>query len=228
MKDLRNIRLLPTLAAALLVFAVLRTTGLVRSLAGEPAHAESTHGAAVPKPTAGHAPQPAAPAPAVVAAPAVPVLPPPPPEVTEAERSLLQELRGRRTEIEAKEKALAAREALLSATEHRLSSRVEELQSLQSRLEGLDTVRREKEEANWRSLVRTYETMRPRDAAAIMNDLDPAVMVPVLDRMKEAKTAAILAAMQPDRARTATMLLAQQRAKQVQDSPESPKKPPQG
>ena len=46
--------------------------------------------------------------------------------------------------------------------------------------------------------------MKPRDAAAIFNDLDMPVLLQVLDRMKEAKAAPILAAMQPDRAREAT------------------------
>jgi flagellar motility protein MotE (MotC chaperone) len=76
--------------------------------------------------------------------------------------------------------------------------------SLQARLEQLDQTRRERDDANWRGLVKTYEAMRPRDAAAILNDMDPPVLLQVLDRMKEAKAALVLAAMQPDRARTAT------------------------
>ena len=56
-----------------------------------------------------------------------------------------------------------------------------------------------------------YENMKPRDAATIMNDMEMTVLLPVLDRMKEAKVARILAAMQPDKARQATAELAQLR-----------------
>jgi flagellar motility protein MotE (MotC chaperone) len=89
--------------------------------------------------------------------------------------------------------------------------RVAELTSLQKRLEQLDGQRRQREEASWAGLVKTYETMPPRDAAAIFNDLDKQVLLNVLDRMKERNAAAILAAMQPERARQVTAELARMR-----------------
>ena len=61
--------------------------------------------------------------------------------------------------------------------------------------------------------MKLYETMKPRDAATIFNDLDLTVLLQVLDRMKEAKSAMVLAAMQPERARQVTERLAQMRAK---------------
>lgn len=145
------------------------------------------------------------------AAPAPPAEPP----VNEAERALLLDLRARRTVLEAREQALANREATQAAAEQHLSERLAQLTALQTRLEQLDQTRRERDDANWRSLVKTYETMRPRDAATILNDLDPPVLLQVLDRMKEAKAALVLAAMQPDRARTATAALAQFRTRSV-------------
>ena len=62
-------------------------------------------------------------------------------------------------------------------------------------------------------MVKTYETMRPRDAAAIFNDLDQPVLLQVLDRMKETKAAPVLAAMQPERARVITADLAKWRTR---------------
>jgi flagellar motility protein MotE (MotC chaperone) len=53
--------------------------------------------------------------------------------------------------------------------------------------------------------------MKPRDAATIFNDLQMPVLLQVLDRMKEAKAAVILAAMNPDKARDVTAELAQMR-----------------
>ncbi len=137
---------------------------------------------------------------------------PAPPPVGDAERALLQDLRSRKLEIDARDRATSEREAVLSAAEHKLSERVDQLAALQTRLEALDTERKRHDEANWTGLVHTYEAMKPRDAASIFNDLDLAVLLPVLDRMKEGKAALVLAAMQPERARLVTTKLAQQRS----------------
>ena len=135
------------------------------------------------------------------------------PAAAEAERTLLQELRARRVQLDERTQAVAKREALLAAAEIRLSERVDQLAIVQARLEALETTRRERDEANWRGLVKTYEAMRPRDAAAIFNELEQPVLMQVLDRMKEAKAALVLAAMQPERARAATAQLAQWRTR---------------
>jgi flagellar motility protein MotE (MotC chaperone) len=111
---------------------------------------------------------------------------------------------------------------VLAAAEARLNARLDELSDLQKRLESLDAARRDHEEANWRGLVRLYESMKPRDAGAIFNDLDLPVLLPILDRMKEAKAAAILSAMQPERARLVTAELAQMRAHATTVPPASP------
>ena len=137
------------------------------------------------------------------------------PPVEEAERAVLLDLRARRTVLEGREQAMAAREAIQVAAERRLTERVAELTALQTRLEQLDQTRRERDDANWRGLVKTYEAMRPRDAAAILNELETPVLLQVLDRMKEAKAALVLAAMLPDRARAATTGLAQMRSRSV-------------
>ncbi len=134
-----------------------------------------------------------------------------PPPVTDAERVVLLELRQRRQELDARDAALTVRESMLIAAEHKLTARVAELQALQKKLEALETVRKEREDASWQGLVRLYEAMKPRDAAAIFNDLDMPVLLQVVDRMKEAKAAPVLAAMQPDKARDLTAKLAQMR-----------------
>ena len=49
--------------------------------------------------------------------------------------------------------------------------RVEELGALQKKLQDLEAARQQREEAGWQGLVKLYETMKPRDAAVIFNDL---------------------------------------------------------
>lgn len=161
----------------------------------------------------GPAPAPAQQRPAPAAPPAPPAEPPPPTPDQLAERALLESLRGRRAELDQREQALAAREMVQQAAERRLTQRIEELATLQQRLEGLQRQAGEREEAGWRQMVKLYEGMRPRDAAAIFNELEMGVLVQVVDRMREAKAAPVLGAMQPDRARLLTTELARHRAR---------------
>jgi len=164
----------------------------------------------------------AATAPAETAAAITPVKvePPPPapkapeetlPPVTDGERAVLLELRQRRQELDARDAALVARESVLAAAEQKITARVAELQTLQKKLEALDAARQQREDASWQGLVKVYEVMKPRDAAAIFNDLEMPVLLQVVDRMKEAKAAPVLAAMQPDKARDLTTKLAEMR-----------------
>jgi flagellar motility protein MotE (MotC chaperone) len=207
-------RLLPVAIAAMAALFVVKAEGLLGLLRG---------GAAVVAPA--RAADPPAPAPAPPAAPAsaarpaspAPAAPAPsaPDPATAAERALLEQLRARRTEIEAREQAVAAQEMVLAATERRLARRIEELAAMQQRLEALDRARNEREEAGWRGLVRTYEAMRPRDAAAIFNELEMPVLVEIIDRMGERKAAPVIGAMRPEQARLVTTELARHRARRT-------------
>jgi flagellar motility protein MotE (MotC chaperone) len=60
--------------------------------------------------------------------------------------------------------------------------------------------------------VKIYETMKPKDAARIFEQLDMPVLLGVLERMKEMKSSAILAAMDASKAKAATMALAERHA----------------
>jgi flagellar motility protein MotE (MotC chaperone) len=153
-------------------------------------------------------PQPAGQPPHVADIPPVPEGPAP---MTDGEKAVLLDLRERREQLDAREAALANRESMLAAAEKHLSAQIGELQALQQRLEALDAKNTEQETAAWQGLVKVYETMKPRDAAAIFNDLGMPVLISVIDRMKEAKAAAILAAMVPDKARDVTTQLALKR-----------------
>ena len=220
-----HLRALPLSILAMAGLLALKGAHLMQAAGGAPAALATASRAMLPAAhaasheAASHTPAPAAHVPetrssqaqAVLPAPALPAEPP----VDEAERAILLDLRARRTVLEAREQAMAAREAIQVTAERRLTERVAELTALQARLEQLDQSRRDRDDANWRGLVKTYEAMRPRDAAAILNDLETPVLLQVLDRMKEAKAALVLAAMLPDRARSATTGLAQMRSRSV-------------
>ena len=87
------------------------------------------------------------------------------------------------------------KESVLAAAEKQVADRVKELSDLQARLQTMEDARKKREEADWQGLVRTYEAMRPRDAAAIMNGMETPVLLEVFDRMNDRKAALVLAAM---------------------------------
>ncbi len=134
-----------------------------------------------------------------------------PPPASSAELQLLQDLRKRRQALDERERQLDQKADLVQAAELKLQARLDELTALQTRLEQVEDDRRKRNAANWNGLVKTYEDMKPRDAAGIFNVLDMNVLLEVLDRMDERKAAAVLAAMLPERARLATQMLAQKR-----------------
>ena len=192
-------RLLPFTIAMMMALLLVKSGHLVSSATAESkaAPAKSEPPVAVP------------PAPIVAEKPAPPAELP----VTESERTLLNDLRERRRQLDSREAALGVRETTLAAITTRIDVRMAELSALKSQLEALEAQRAARDDANWRSLVKVYEAMKPRDAATIFNDLDLPVLLAVLDRMKEAKAALVLSAMLPDRARMVTAELAQMRAK---------------
>lgn len=167
------------------------------------AQANGTAGTATGAAPAGSAP---------AAPPPLAELPRDPTRFTQSEIDLLQALSARRDQIDAREKALAQREQLLQAAEKRLEEKVAELEGVKAELLRLIGRRNEEEDARLRSLVRIYEAMKPKEAAQILEKLDMDVVVGVIERMKEAKVAPILAAMVPERAKTVTALLADRKS----------------
>ena len=215
-------RLLPTTMAFMAVLLVVKSGLLIHAalfdgLKPDPAmvaRAQAAPEITKAKPVAG-GPPPSLPAPPKAAPPAVGAAAKPgepeTPVISASEKALLQDLRQRRKELDAQADALKARESVLVATEQKLTTRVGELQTLQKKLEVLENAQTQKEEAGWQGLAKLYEAMKPRDAATIFNDLTMPVLLQVLDRMKDAKAAAVMAAMNPDKARDVTAELARLR-----------------
>ncbi|MBI4183078.1 MAG: hypothetical protein HY521_03655 [Proteobacteria bacterium] len=145
------------------------------------------------------------------AKPAGEALPADPTLFTRAEIELLQGLAVRRDEIERRESEIVQREGLLQAAEKRLDKKIADLKELKTTIEGLLKKYGEQEEEKLKSLVKIYEAMKPRDAARIFEQLDLPIVLDVVERMREAKTAPIFAAMDPERAKTLTAAIAERR-----------------
>jgi flagellar motility protein MotE (MotC chaperone) len=124
------------------------------------------------------------------------------------EVDVLTSLAKRRTELDAREQALGMRENLIAAAEQRVDGKITQLKLLQSQLQVLLGNRDDAEQKQLAALVKTYSSMKPKDAARIFNNLDEDVLLSVAAQMKPDVLGAILAGMQPDQAQKLTVKLA--------------------
>jgi flagellar motility protein MotE (MotC chaperone) len=213
-------RLLPATIAALAVLLPLKCGVLLQAVVTHEQQPDRVMVAAANAATTDQTKEPSSPTPAgrPAAAPQKTASPAPPapvpdgtPQVSDSEKALLQELRQRRKDLDARADAIIGRESVLVAAEQKLTARVNELQALQKKLEVLDAAQKAKEDAGWQGLVKLYESMKPKDAATIFNDLPMPVLLQLMDRMKDAKAGLVMAVMNPDKARDVTAELAQMR-----------------
>jgi flagellar motility protein MotE (MotC chaperone) len=132
-------------------------------------------------------------------------------ELSPVRQELANDLVRQRERLEAMEQELMQKEALLQAAEKELDRKYQELVSLRKEIEALLEKQSQEEQERIASLVKIYEGMKAKDAANIFNTLDVDILVEVMSRMSERKSAPILASMNPERARTVTILLAEQK-----------------
>ena len=224
-----RLRLLPLALVAAVGLLGVRVGNLWHALDGPiaSAHAEGTPEA--PKPAAQPA-KPAADVPAAAPAPAphpsgaAPEKAVDPMSMTPSEVELLQQLAERRAELDRRAAELSQREVLLQAAEKRIDEKIQRLASLEKDIGGIVDKQDQEEDARIKSLVKIYETMKPQDAARIFEQLDMGVLLSVVEHMKERIAAPILAAMDPAKARSVTLALAERRD-QRQKNAAGPKQP---
>lgn len=133
------------------------------------------------------------------------------PTSVEGLEDVAADLVARRARFDERETALQLRTAALEEAERRLAQRAAELEQLaadlQTRSGELDAAQR----ARIARLVKVYEAMKPKQAAEVFDGLPLDLAVGVAAEMREAKIAAVLAAMSPDRAQRLTTELARVR-----------------
>jgi flagellar motility protein MotE (MotC chaperone) len=185
----KRLRLLPTvfvLAAALLL---IKATALTQEARAQGAPSAPAEAAAPPAPT----PDPVADDPDSSSA---------------GEVDVLTSLSKRRAALDAREQGLTMRENLIAAAEQRVEGKIAQLKQLQDQLQTLLGQRDDAEQKQLTALVKTYSSMRPKDAARIFDSLNDEVLLAVASQMKPDVLGAILAGMQPDAAQKLTVKLA--------------------
>lgn len=134
-------------------------------------------------------------------------------ELSAEQVEVLRTLSKRHGDLVERERSISEREATLQAIEKRLDTKTEELKKIQEYLKELLGEKEEKEKEAIKKLVLVYQKMKPAEAANILQELDLETLLNIMDEMKETSVSAILAKMEPVRARFLTMELAQRRKK---------------
>lgn len=131
-----------------------------------------------------------------------------PKNLTPGQIKALQRLAERSKALDERERLLDMRAEVNGRTETRLDQQIQRLAALKAELEALVAGLDEEEELKLARLVKIYETMKPKAAAEIFNRLDIPVLLHVVERMKEAKSAVVLGKMNPAIAKRITTELA--------------------
>jgi flagellar motility protein MotE (MotC chaperone) len=125
-----------------------------------------------------------------------------------SEADVLTSLAKRRQELDGRERTLGTREAMLTAAENRVDAKIAQLKQLEGRISALLVQRDDAQKKQVDALVKTYSTMKPKDAARIFDALPDDVLVPVAQQMKSDVLALVLANMASDNAKALTVKLA--------------------
>ena len=125
----------------------------------------------------------------------------------DTKNELYQDLAARRKMLEEWEQRLNIRAAQIEVAERELDEKVRELTAIKMQIESFMSQQEKAQSERIQSLVKIYEGMKAKDAARIFDTLDVEILLPVMSQMSERKSAPILAAMNPERARTVTSLL---------------------
>jgi flagellar motility protein MotE (MotC chaperone) len=118
------------------------------------------------------------------------------------------ELKGRRELVERRERELETREAALDLVEERLAAQIDRLEGLKRDLEGVLGQISADEQARLDQLAKVYEAMKAKKAASILDAMALDLLLPVVRRMRDTKVAAVIAEMDPAKARLLTAELA--------------------
>jgi flagellar motility protein MotE (MotC chaperone) len=193
-----RVRALPAFCAVAGLALVVKLTGVVLAAGDLALPAAQAAEAAAAAPAASPQPQ-SAPAEADKAA-----RPAPPP----VDADTLQALAQRRGELDRRAEEMREQEATLAAAQKRIEEKLALMREIEAKITAAAKQQEAEEDGRIRSLVKIYETMKPKDAARVFEQLELPVLLKVLERMKEAKSAPILAAMDPGKAKTVTVAIA--------------------
>ncbi len=123
---------------------------------------------------------------------------------TQSEIAILQELAERREALDLRNKEIDKKVIQLKVTEEEINKKLAQLQAYEKKLRSLMQEYSVKEKERLDSLVKLYASMKPRDAARILNTLDIEVSTALVREMKPSASSAILSQMEASKAKAIT------------------------
>ena len=128
--------------------------------------------------------------------------------LSQSEIEVLHQLAERRAALDRREQQLDRHAAVLATAEANLAAQLERLEQLRAEIAATVAAHDAREEAKLASLVKIYETMKPKAAAEIFDRLEMPILIRVVERMRAPKSASVLARMDPAKAKQVTAELA--------------------
>lgn len=131
--------------------------------------------------------------------------------------ALVQKLKAREAELEARELDLLKRLKTAEAAEMAIRSKLEQLQTAEESLSRKIEIAAVGSDEDVARLTEVYARMKPKSAAALFSEMEPSFAAGFLGRMNPEAAAAILAGMEPDTAYTISVVLAGRNAGAIKE-----------
>ena len=135
---------------------------------------------------------------ALVPPPTKPELPPPPPSLNPETLRMMEMIERKNRELRQREENLALREKNLKTLEAKVREDLKKIEEALARSEELVGIKRDLIEKNVNNLVKVYSTMKPDQAATLLEALDEGVAIQILSRMKSKTAGAVLGRMKTE------------------------------
>lgn len=134
--------------------------------------------------------------------------PDPDPDVSKAEADLVKDILARQSTIAGEQQQLDQQKQVLNAARAVLDQKMNTLDASLASLEQKQAAHREVMDAETDRLVKIYEDMPPKEAAAVFNIMDIHVLVAVASKMNTRKVSAIMGNMSPERVNLISQFMA--------------------
>lgn len=139
-----------------------------------------------------------------------PASPPPAKTSGSPESDLYKQLLGRRDQLDKRAQEIEEREAMVLVAEKRVDQKIQEMDVMRKQLQTLLGQANAAQQAQLENLVKIYEIMKPKEAAKIFETLEMPILLGVVQKMKPARTASVMAEMNPEKAKEITTALTKQ------------------
>lgn len=130
------------------------------------------------------------------------------PEVAKAEADLVQNILTRQSTFDDEQKNLEEQKHILDAAQAAINEKMRNLDSSMAALAERQAAHRETMSAETDRLVRIYEEMPPKEAAAVFNIMDIHVLVSIANKMSPRKISAVMGYMMPERVNIVSQYMA--------------------